>query len=231
MGLQFALERALDPPTGISPLPSGGTRAAPLTLQIRSDNRTVCAYVNHQGGRFSELDDIAQRCWDVALQRGYRLQCRHIAGADNVEADELSRPILGAWSWSLNSSVFKDLETSHGPFSVDAFATRLTAKLPRYWTLLPDSQAEATDAFAQTWAGEQIYAFPPPLQIAATARKAREERACVTLLTPDWPTQPWYPLLVRMCKRPQVLTTPHQLLTPSPLTSSPNFSHLLVWNL
>ena len=200
-------------------------------MQIRTDNNTLVCYINHQGGRFEELNAIAQRMWDTALSHGFCLQAKHIAGKANYQADALSRPMTGGYNWKLSSSAFRQISKLHGPFSVDAFATAENSQLPRFWSLRPEPEAAATDAFDQTWAGERIYAFPPPLLIPQVVRKAKEEAASVTLLTPVWPTQAWYTLLMRESTGSTLLSLPTPLLTGIQPSSSGAFDLLLAWTL
>jgi hypothetical protein len=51
----------------------------------------------------------------------------------------------------LKQSVFEAIQQLCGPFAVDLFATRLTRKLRRLFSWIPDPEAEAVDAFSLDW--------------------------------------------------------------------------------
>jgi hypothetical protein len=202
-----------------------------ITCRIRTDNSTLKAYVNHMGGRYEELNSIATHMWLLALKRGWSLQAEHIPGVLNYEADALSRPTTGSSSWRLSAPAFRQISATCGPFSVDAFAESSNSQLSRYWSMLPDPQAAGTDALEQDWQGEHLYAFPPPRFIAATIKKSQQEGCKVTLVTPEWPTQPWWPLLRLHARRQMTLTAATPLLTGLRSASSGAFSTLVVWSL
>ena len=100
--------------------------------------------------------------------------------------------------WMLNNAVFREIQGSLGPLTVDLFATRLTTQLPRFYSWRPDPLAEATDAFLQDWGSIQGYANPPWSLIGRVLAKVVEQEASVVIITPVWPSQPWYPLLLSL---------------------------------
>ena len=137
-----------------------------------------------------------------------------------MEADGLSRRTIGEYSWRLSERAFGSLEP-HTPFTVDAFATAETTQLQRYWSRFPEMSAAATDALDQDWGREgHVYAFPPPLLIPQVLHKAQAERATVTLVTPQWETQPWWGLLMAARVPYWILRTHPQPLTEPRFDSS-----------
>ena len=62
-------------------------------VMIRSDNKTVVALINNQGGtKAPSLSKRAEQILLWAQTKGWLLQAKHIAGSANVLADLLSRP-------------------------------------------------------------------------------------------------------------------------------------------
>jgi len=169
-------------------------------IAIRTDNLTAMAYINNQGGRFSNLSEIAQQLWAWALQKGIQLQATYIPGKENVTADQLSRIRRHDRSdWSLNKSQFQKMERKWGPHTVDLFARRENAQLPRYCSLLPDPRACGSDGLRmENLHQENAFAFPPFSLIPRLLRRVQEDEATVTLIAPAWPTQAWWPTLQSM---------------------------------
>ena len=90
----------------------------------------------------------------------------------------------------LQASLFADLNRVWGPFSVDAFATRLNRRMVPFWSRFPEPQAVVVDAFWQRWSGLCLYLAPPFVLLARVLREVRQQQplSC-TLLAPLWPTQ------------------------------------------
>ena len=73
------------------------------------------------------------------------------------------------------------------------YTSAATARLPRYWTLQPEPGADATDAFAQRWEGEIVWAHPQPWLIPRVEQYLREHEAARALVcVPTWPHEAWY---------------------------------------
>ena len=81
---------------------------------------------------------------------------------------------------------------------MDLFASRLNNKLPKYASWKPDPKAEFIDAFSRSWNSLKFYAFPPFSIIEECLKKVMVEKANGIILTPLWPTQPWFPKLMKM---------------------------------
>ena len=175
-------------------------------LLLRVDNTTAVAYVNYQGGtRSARLSAVAQTIWDLALANGMYIEAMHIPGVENVEADAASRAGPSPHEWRLNPTIFRALERMVGKFTVDLFATRMNAQLPRYFSWHWDPKAEALDALLQPWDTERAYANPPWALIPDILAKIRRDRAQVVLIAPVWPTQAWYPTVLELLAAPPIL--------------------------
>ena len=155
------------------------------SVLIMSDNSTVVAYINHQGGtksRSLSLESQAFLQW--AESTGIlHLSAAHIRGELNVRADALSRRsrVLKG-EWMLSAGMFRSIlkRTLFAP-TIDLFATHLNSRLPRFFSPLPHPRAEAVDGLAQDWTGLTGYAFPPGQLLPRVIRKIAAED-CIILL-------------------------------------------------
>ena len=85
-----------------------------------------------------------------------------------------------------------------GSCQVDLFASRLTRQLPRYFSWRIDPEAEAVDACKQNWSYYRGFANPPWCLIPRCLSQACAKKARLILLTPLWPSQAWYPVVLEM---------------------------------
>jgi ribonuclease HI len=164
-------------------------------VQIATDNTTVVAYINKQGGTHSwELCALLWRILTWCHQRNIVLSARHIPGCLNVVADQLSRKGQALHTeWSLHPQIFQDICQIHGAPMIDLFATRFNNKLPLFVSPVPDPKALAVDAMSMDWARRNCYAFPPTACIPQVLRKLLEAPGCrLMLVAPYWPTKTWF---------------------------------------
>ena len=130
------------------------------SVEIRTDNITARSYLIHQGGPESRLNAIARAIWCLASKNNIFLQCIHLSGILNREADALSR-LEDKFNWRVSTKTFAVIEELFGPHSVDRFAdlsnSHLIGNNSRYW----DPCSEGVNALAQDWSGETNYCCPP----------------------------------------------------------------------
>ncbi|XP_040178560.1 LOW QUALITY PROTEIN: uncharacterized protein LOC120912608 [Rana temporaria] len=185
---------------------------------LRMDNIAAVQYINRLGGTRSKiLADIATKIWHYCLSRDITLLAEYIPGISNTVADWNSRTLPNSSDWRLDRSVFTQLNLLWGPLGIDLFASRLNHQLPRFFSWRPDPGASAVDAFRHFWTGETHYAFPPFSMIPKVLLQITSQKATVVLITPWWPTQPWFPLLMELAiDYPRLLPRfPHILSHPT----------------
>ena len=170
-------------------------------VHVRTDNTVALSYVLKQGGRIPELGAVAEELWAYCLDHKIHLTADHIPGILNTMADKWSRKVAGPSECRLTDPFFALLQQRRGPFTIDLFASRTNARLPRYFSRYPDPGAEATDALSQDWTREQAYCFPPFPVIGQVLRKLHLEGGRMLLVTPNWPTQAWWPSLLALVDR------------------------------
>ena len=168
---------------------------------VATDNTTVVAYINKEGGmRSGPLCALLWRILTWCTRQKVTLRARHIPGHLNVIADKLSR--LGQTiqtEWSLLQEVFQEIcRRWHQP-QVDLFATRFNNKLPLFVSPVPDPLAIAVDALSLPWEDLEAYAFPPTAILGKVVEKL-QTTPCkrIILIAPGWPNMPWFWDLVTM---------------------------------
>ena len=201
-----------------------------------TDNTTVAAYINRQGGtRSRTLNALAARFWKWCI--AYRIVpvASYVPGQDNVIADFLSRGMCLQSEWTLEQTVVDCLISKWHPLEVDLFATSLNFRLPKYCSRARDPQAWALDAFSITWTPFKGYAFPPISLIPQVLQKVQEDRAWIVLIAPNWPRRPWFPLLLSLLDGTPFPLPQRADLIAQPLSgilhARPSVLHLTAWPL
>ena len=203
---------------------------------VATDNTTVVAYINKEGGmRSGPLCALLWRILTWCSQRQVILKARHIPGHLNVIADKLSR--LGQTiqtEWSLLPEVFLRICSKWHRPQIDLFATRFNHKLPQFVSPVPDPLAVAVDALTLPWEDLDAYAFPPTAILGKVVEKLLDSRyQRFILIAPGWPNMPWFWDLVAMSSQiplslpnlPNLLTQPFNQIPHRNLTSL----HLHAW--
>lgn len=165
---------------------------------LRTDNTSNVANVNRGGGSSSALTEVARQVWDFCRVWECSVRAEYKPGVQNERADRLSRLTHDNSDWRLDPAIFRRVEALWGPFTIDLFATRLNAQLPRYFSYRPDPGAVALDALAQPWSTEVGYGNPPFGLAGKVLRKVREEGVTAVLILPVWRSSVWWPLLLEL---------------------------------
>lgn len=166
-----------------------------VNLLVRSDNTNAVQYIVNGGGASRDLTLIAKEIWNFALQNCAFIDAEWIPGAQNNLADYLSRWFAPA-DYRLSPQSFRRIVNRFGLPDVDRMAVAATAQVARYNTANPfDRAAEALDCFTVDWSRDFNYVFPDPAVILRVVRHAQACRARMIIVVPEWPSQPWWPLL------------------------------------
>ena len=181
---------------------------------IRTDNTTAVAYLNNMGGiKSKDCHDIATEIWEWCANRNIWITADHLPGRLNTVADCMSRKFNDNKEWMLNKQAFENIIKQFGAPEIDLFASRLNAQLPRFISWLPEPEAENVNAFTVDWGPLKFYAFPPFCLISKCLSKVLTDNATGLIVVPNWPTQPWYPILQKLTVgRPLVLKRKQDLL-------------------
>ncbi|KAG1246026.1 hypothetical protein G6F68_014809 [Rhizopus microsporus] len=155
------------------------------------------------GGTSSALlQDLAIQIQDICNTYNIQTIYQHIPGVHNTEADALSRKKIPFHESAIPKKMFQWIEANWGKRRVDAFAARHNHQLIEYWTLNQDHNATAIDAFQQDWRIKGLYLYPPWKLIPQVLKKIKEQKLKeVVLITPMWPSQYWFPIILKMKHR------------------------------
>ncbi|KAK3232857.1 hypothetical protein CYMTET_56809 [Cymbomonas tetramitiformis] len=160
-------------------------------VRLYCDNQAVVAMLSHFTSKNLDLMRRMRRLWSLLDLHDIELQARYIRSEANVWADNLSR-CEDLDDWRLNRKWFEWASEQWGPFTVDRFASEISAQLPRYYATWKDPRCESVDSLAYDWRGENSCVNPPWALLDEVAHKLREEGAAATVVAPYWLGQSWF---------------------------------------
>ncbi|XP_070196565.1 uncharacterized protein [Littorina saxatilis] len=175
-------------------------------VRLHTDNTTVAAYINRQGGsRSHTLSLKACQLLKWCHQHQIRLSAKYLPGKLNVLADSLSRSskVLHR-EWTITHHALQRLWVHVEKPMVDLFATRFSRRLPVFISPFPDPEAWKVNALEVDWTGLSAYAFPPFQLLGKVLRKAELEQLSLVLVAPMWTSQHWFPDLLRLAEGPPI---------------------------
>ncbi|KAK7109784.1 hypothetical protein V1264_013769 [Littorina saxatilis] len=169
-------------------------------VRLHTDNTTVVAYVNRQGGsRSHSLSDRTCHILLLCQQHHIILSAKFLPGSLNVLADSLSRSSSVIHTeWTITHQALQRLWVQVDKPLVDLFATRFSRRLLVFVSPFPDPETWKTNALEIDWSGLAAYAFPPVKLLGKVLRKVEMERPSLILVAPMWPSQHWFPDLLRL---------------------------------
>jgi hypothetical protein len=176
---------------------------------VPTDNTTVVAYINHDGGtRSPTLNRFTRALILWCLENRVSIRAVHIAGADYVVPDRLSRPLHGPLApvrdrflsveWSLDQGVALQLYQLWGTPVIDLFATVSNRKVDRFCSLLPHPLADPREAFSMPWDIGLLSLYPPVSLAPRSLHTILREAAEAIMVLPYWPRRGWFPMLLRL---------------------------------
>ena len=150
------------------------------------------------GGTKFSCNSVARQIW-LWCYKNNNWVAAHLPGKDNVTADKQSRSTHDNVEWKLNPMLFSKICDRWGKPDIDLFASRLNNQTQKYCSWKPDPGAVAVDALSIDWGSLYFYAFPPFNMVGRVLRKIEEDEAEGITVVPHWPTQPWFPKLLKLC--------------------------------
>ena len=169
------------------------------------DNTVALKYLSKMGGRKPQLNQLAKEIWLWCENRNIWLSVFHIPGKFNKRADKLSRlgkKLNDNMEWALKQDIFSAIISRMATCDIDLFATRKNCKLEKYVSYLPDKRSCAVNAFSISWKHYTNYAFPPFSIIGRVIQKLCEDLAEMILVAPIFPSQPWFPQMLKQVSGP-----------------------------
>jgi ribonuclease HI len=164
---------------------------AGTTVQVVTDSHNVFTHMTTGRVRADASVKIVQDIFLFVFQHKIRVSYQWVPREKNVEADALSKLQGGDDEHRLHESVFQHLQSEHGPFSVDLFASHTNHLLPMYYSRHYTPTTSGVDAFAQPWQGV-CWAHPPFAMLDQVLRYAALALASLCLVCPFWPAAAWW---------------------------------------
>ncbi|XP_074467365.1 uncharacterized protein LOC141752970 [Sebastes fasciatus] len=166
---------------------------------VKTDNTTVVAYINRQGGtRSLQLHRLARKIIMWSSSRLMSLRATHVPGVLNRGADLLSRgnPLYG--EWTLHPQVVEQVWQKYGRAAVDLFASQENAHCRLFFSLSDVNAPLGVDALAHSWPNVLLYAFPPLSLISPTLARVREQGLSLILIAPRWSSKHWVAEIIQL---------------------------------
>ena len=165
-------------------------------VKVFSDNKNVQS-VLQAGSSKEELQEIASDVHDFCDSNQIDLSVGWIPRALNERADYLSR-CKDCDDWEIADWIFNKLDQKWGKFTIDRFATNYNRKCQRFNSKWWVPGTEGVNALNQRWSKpENNWLVPPARLVLLAVRKLEAEKAQGTLLVPDWPSAPFYPVVFK----------------------------------
>ncbi|KAK3240700.1 hypothetical protein CYMTET_49479 [Cymbomonas tetramitiformis] len=124
-------------------------------VRLYCNNQAVMAMLSHFTSRNPELMRRMRRLWVLLDLNDIELQARYIRSEANEWADRLSRD-RDLDDWRPNRRWFQWAEREWHRYTVDRFASELSAQLPRYYAQWHGPGCEGVDSLAFSWLGELV---------------------------------------------------------------------------
>lgn len=146
------------------------------------------------GSRKPNLQSEVLSIFAIALANHVRIEPEWIPRNSNQKADYISK-IVDYDDWSVDPGIFKQLDIRWGRHTVDRFASYYNTQLPRFNSRFWNPGSEGVDTFTCSWKDENNWLCPPIYLIPRAIQHARKCSAAATLLVPQWPSAPFWPML------------------------------------
>lgn len=203
-------------------------------LRIYCDNTSAIAYIRHFGGtRSPALMELASSIWNVCLKTNTRLHLTYIPSAINP-ADSPSRQMTTQIEWRIDQQYFRHLEQLWGTHDIDCFASYQNHQTQRYFSWKWDPKALSTNAFLTRWnRWKRVFICPPWNLLPRCLQHINQYPTAATIITPNWPSAIWYPVLLSMTQQPPIRVPPsmiHPSLHGDDLLQKNQSWELLAWN-
>ena len=163
------------------------------SLKWYTDNQGVTTVVK-KGSMKLDLHVCALEIFEVCLRNNIQLSVDWVPREQNKEADSLSR-VEDPDDWGIDIRIFSAFNKSHGPFTVDVFASNITKQLPKFYSKYWCEGSAGVDAFAYSWKSENCWLVPPPGLIPRTLAHMKFSNAKGILVAPRWQSAVFWPLL------------------------------------
>ena len=194
-------------------------------LHVRTDNMVTMYNLRRQRASGGKLLEATRKIFSLLTETDIRLIMTHVPGVENGLADALSR-MQSAGDYQLKAEHFqRGLRFLEASPTIDLFASEHNHKLPRYAALPGSGGSSATvwDAMTIPWTRETPYVFPPVQMIPTVLQKLRTDHVReAVMVVPEWPSRPWWNLLLISMTRRMDLGPSETVLAAGPTMTEEN---------
>ena len=184
-----------------------------------TDNQNVVRILS-VGSKKPDLQNETLAIFSTSLAHCVHVEPEWIPRRDNEVADYLSR-LVDYDDWSLGHVSFMELDRVWGPHIVDRFASYYNTQLPRFNSRFWNPGTEDVDAFTCDWQMDNNWLCPPVNLVPRVIRHLLKCKATATLILPEWPSAPFWPMLFPEGGKPASFIAETRTLTPATFTIIP----------
>jgi hypothetical protein len=185
-----------------------------------TDSTVAKCYISKIYGKEPVLARLVAKVWKFMETRRIMQIPVHISQEEIASSDHLSR-LRDKFDFTVPQGLFQSwCDKFRIQPTLDAFATRFSAKTERFCCIMRDSQAVSLDAFAMVWRGEVVYAFPPAHLIHKVLTKVEEEEVTVILVHPLVKAASWYHRVSKLASM-SISIPPEEVEYPNPDLAPP----------
>lgn len=167
------------------------------------------------GGPKENLSNLVKDIWRECVRLNVDASVEWTSRNNNEYADYLSK-FRDSADWRLAPRLFAELDARFGPHTIDRFAASHNTHCDRFNSRYYDPGAEQYDAFKQDWSADNNFCNPDFNDIGRVLALARQQRACATIIFPDWKSQPWHPTILAAASAVVTLGKCYDALIPGP---------------
>jgi hypothetical protein len=164
-------------------------------LKLWEDNQTALALLRSGTSKIPAMMNELRELRRTMREMSVEIDVAWIPSAENHWADAMSRETPRG-EWSLSRGTFRELQVLFGCHcTVDRFATRENAQLPRFNSRRCEAGSEQVDAFAvpdSSWRSEINFCHPPWSELDRLALKLETSRAEALVILPGWRTRDFF---------------------------------------
>ncbi len=158
-----------------------------------TDNWAATSIVT-KGSNKEALQQMAESIFHLCAKHSIKLLVRWVSRDMIPYTDRISKT-LDHDDWCSTVELFNLVDEKWGPHTVDRFADSSNTKLPRFNSKFHCPNTEQVDALAIGWGSENNYLVPPVSLIPKVLQHMNSFAGFGTLITPYWPSAPFFPLL------------------------------------
>ena len=162
-------------------------------VKIFTDNQGAARIVAIRSSK-ANLQALAMDIFNLCLVNNIVLEAQWIPRSLNERADLLSR-FVDKDDWSINPSVFRDIDAKWGPHTIDRFASHYNAQVPWFNSKFASPGCSGVDALSRDWRDENNWVCPPVSAIVPSVRALSSCSGYGTLIVPQWPSAYFWPFL------------------------------------